>query len=301
MATPETATSAAAASANAPPSTGNALAPDLAISTLHAEPAAPSRDIGAESTAGATASSAAAAHGGGKESAAVGGAQPWTEEGKVVLHHLDDSRSQRILWLLEELEVPYVIKYYKRQPSKLAPPELKKIHPLGKSPTITDGGVTLAESGAIVEYLIAKYGKGNFVPTETGRVDNLYYTHYAEGTLQPLLVMGYIFQLIPDRSPFIIRPVARAICGNVRTLLVEPQLKTNAEMIESHLSASPSGWFAGGPSPTSADFLMSFACETLVVRGGDSVGPKTKRFVELCHGRDAFRRGLEKGGEYAYA
>ncbi|KZT53751.1 hypothetical protein CALCODRAFT_500798 [Calocera cornea HHB12733] len=288
----------------APAPEGNPLAPDLATGPVHSEPvAAPSENVGEEATAGATAA-AAAGIAAATESAVAGDVSTdpaAAAEKKIVLHHLDDSRSQRVLWLLEELGVPYEIKYYKRLPSKTAPPELKKIHPLGKSPIITDGPITLAESGAIVEYLIAKYGKGRFVPTEEGWVDNLYYNHYSEGTIQPILVMGLIFTLIPQRSPFLIRPITLAICKNVLNVLVDPQVKANAAMIEAHLAKSPSGWFAGGPEPTSADFLMSFACETLIARGGNSAGEKTKAFVSMVHGRDAYKRGLEKGGSYAYA
>ncbi|KZO89441.1 thioredoxin-like protein, partial [Calocera viscosa TUFC12733] len=163
--------------AAAPAAEGNPLAPDLATGMVHSEPAtaAPSADVGAQATAGATAAAAAAAAAT-AETAAAGAAppEPAKEAAKLIVHHLDDSRSQRVLWLLEELELPYEIKYYKRLPSRQAPPELKKVHPLGKSPIITDGAVTIAESGAIVEYLLAKYGKGKFVPTEEGWVDNLY-------------------------------------------------------------------------------------------------------------------------------
>ncbi|EJU03396.1 thioredoxin-like protein [Dacryopinax primogenitus] len=123
---------------------------------------------------------------------------PVAQEGsRLVLHHLNNSRSQRILWLLEELGVPYEIKSYHRLPSMQAPPELKAIHPLGKSPVMQDGDVNLAESGAIIEYLIKKYGKGRFDPGEDGWVDNLYYTHYAEGSLQPIIVMSLIFSILP--------------------------------------------------------------------------------------------------------
>ncbi|KAG8750585.1 hypothetical protein FRC12_012816, partial [Ceratobasidium sp. 428] len=156
-----------------------------------------------------------------------------TESQKIIVHHLNNSRSQRILWLLEELEVPYEIKRYERTEDMLAPKELRDVHPLGLSPVITDGEIVLAESGAIVgafpsswngndstkahlillEYLIGKYGAGRFNPPESGYVDNLYFTHYTEGTLMPLFVNRIIFTVAPQRAPFFIRPVMNLIFG----------------------------------------------------------------------------------------
>ncbi|KAG8863956.1 hypothetical protein FRC20_010414 [Serendipita sp. 405] len=148
----------------------------------------------------------------------------------IVLHHLENSRSQRVLWLLEELQVPYTIKHYKRLPTQLAPPELKKIHPLGKSPVITDGDLVIAESGAIVEYLIGKYGKGRFQPPEQGNVKNLYYTHYAEGTLQNLLSNWRIYGMIPERVPWPIRWLIRIVMTKTQQAFLLGTIEASTEM-----------------------------------------------------------------------
>jgi len=217
----------------------------------------------------------------------------------LVLHHLNNSRSQRILWLLEELEVPYEIKKYERLPSQLAPKELAAIHPLGKAPIITDGVVTVAESGAIVEYIISKYGKGKAQPPESGWVDNLYYTHYAEGTLQPLLTWRYILSLVPDRAPLLVRPFARAICNTVIGF-INTQLKSNFEMIDKHMDKVAGHFLAGGDEPTSADFMMLFGLETLTSRQGGDAPASVKEYISMVHARPAYKRALEKGGEYDY-
>jgi len=219
----------------------------------------------------------------------------------LVLHHLENSRSQRVLWLLEELGVPYTIKYYKRQPSLLAPPEMKAIHSLGKSPIITDGDLVVAESGAIIEYLLEKYANGRFQPPAAGKIKNLYYTHFAEGTIQPNLSNHLIFTLIGQRVPWFVGWIIRPVMEKVKDAAVMPNLRRAAELIEKDLEASPSIFFAGGDEPTSADFMMLFPMEVLPRAIGDSVGPKTKEWVEKVHARDAYKRALEKGGPYAYA
>jgi len=217
----------------------------------------------------------------------------------LIFHHLENSRSQRILWLLEELEVPYTIKIYKRTAEQLAPPELKAVHPLGKAPVITDGDITLAESGAIVSYLINKYGRGRFDAPAKGSVDDLYFTHFAEGTLTHLLQNMYIYTIIPERSPFFIRFLVRSIFASVRAKLVDPQMIANKAMIESHLEKVPKGWFAGGDEPTAADFMMLFPLETMGSRVG-GLGPKTTAWISQAHERPAYKRALEKGGKYDY-
>ncbi|KAG8881933.1 hypothetical protein FRB97_008891 [Tulasnella sp. 331] len=223
-----------------------------------------------------------------------------TAQPSLVLHHLNDSRSQRILWLLEELQVPYQLKKYQRLPSQLAPPELKAIHPLGRSPVIKDGDVTLAESGAIVEYIITKYGKSKAQPPQSGWVDNLYYTHYAEGTLAPLMTWKYILTLVPDQSPFFIRPFARAVCNNIIAYVIDNRLKGNFAMIEQHMQKVSGGWFAGGDEPTSADYMMLFGMEAATSRL-DNVPDIMKKYVERVHAMPSYQRALEKGGEYRFA
>ncbi|KAF8589166.1 hypothetical protein K439DRAFT_1405472 [Ramaria rubella] len=218
----------------------------------------------------------------------------------IVVHHLNDSRSQRLLWLLEELEIPYEIKKYQRTAEMRAPKNLKDIHPLGKSPIITDGEVTLAESGAITEYLIVKYGT-KFHPIESGKIDNLYFTHYAEGSFMPILVNKYIFSLIPQRSPALLRPLIKSVFSTLEKKMLNPELTAHCNIIEAHLEKSKTGWFAGGDHPTSADFMMAFALEALVHGGVNFAGPKIKEYVKRVHERPAYKRGIEKGGKYVYA
>ncbi|KAK0204035.1 thioredoxin-like protein [Desarmillaria ectypa] len=208
----------------------------------------------------------------------------------IIVHHLNNSRSQRILWLLEELGVPYEIKKYYRNSLQRAPSGLLKVHPLGKAPVITDGDVNLAESGAIIEYLIEKYGNGRFrTTTESEHISNLYYTHYAEGSLMPVFVMGLIFRYVPQQSPWFLRPFVRFIFSQLEELLVEPELAKHSELVEQQLSKVK--WMAGGVEPTSADFIMIFPLEGLV--DIKSAGKNTSD--------PAYKRALEKGGEFAYA
>ena len=219
----------------------------------------------------------------------------------LIVHHLNNSRSQRVLWLLEELGLPYEIKRYQRDSkTMLAPPELKQVHPLGKSPVLTDGDSTIAETGAIVEYLIGKAG-GALRPTE-GTLERRRWTyglHYAEGSAMPLLLMRLIFSRLPARSPALLRPVARAIASRTIGGYVDPQIKTHFDYIESELTKST--WFAGEEF-SAADVMMSFPLEAAGARANAFAGrPKAQAFVERCHARPAFGRALEKGGPYAYA
>ncbi|KAJ3824827.1 thioredoxin-like protein [Lentinula raphanica] len=217
----------------------------------------------------------------------------------LIVHHLNHSRSQRILWLLEELEVPYEIKKYNRLPSMMAPPELLAVNPLGKAPVITDGDINIAESGAIIEYIIKKYGQGKLdTPAEDsqGAIDDLYFLHYAEGTLMPILVQKLIFGIIPARSPWFMRWFMKIIFNQLDRTIVEPNLKKNVDMIESHLVKKD--WLAGGSGPTAADFSMSMGLEAL--EQNKLVHPATSAYVERLQARPAYRRALLKGGEYSY-
>jgi glutathione S-transferase len=218
----------------------------------------------------------------------------------IVVHHLNNSRSQRVLWLLEELGVEYEVKRYERDPATmLAPPALRAVHPLGKSPVITDGALTLAESGAILEYLAGRYGDGRFVPP-AGTPDHLRYTywmHYAEGSAMPPLLMKLVFDRVETAPmPFFVRPVARAIAGRARSSFIEPQIKTHLDFIEGELGKS--AWFAGAEF-TAADVQMSFPLEAAAARAGlDASRPKTMAFLERIHARPAYARALERGGPY---
>jgi len=221
----------------------------------------------------------------------------------ITLHHLNNSRSQRILWLLEELELDYQIKSYQRDAkTDLAPPELKKIHPLGKAPILTDGDLTFAESGAILEYLAERYGAEKWVP-KTGSpafYQYRYWLHAAEGSLMPLLVMKLIFNKVKSSPmPFFVKPVARGIADKVGSAYLDPNLKTQFDYIEQHLSQNP--WFAGD-AISAADVQMSFPLEAAQDRQGFSQQhAHIKRWLERVHARPAYQRALQKGGDYAYA
>jgi glutathione S-transferase len=221
----------------------------------------------------------------------------------LTVHHLNNSRSQRILWLLEELGVDYEIKRYQRDPkTMLAPPELKAVHPLGKSPVITDGDLVVAESGAIVEYLVERYGKGRLVPP-AGTPDKLKYTyflHFAEGSAMPPLLMKLVFDRIENGPmPFFAKPIARAIARKVKDSFVNPNIKGQLDYLESELAQRD--WFAGSEL-TGADIQMSFPLEAAASRGGlDAHYPRLSGFLRRIHARPAYARALERGGEYAYA
>lgn len=217
----------------------------------------------------------------------------------IIVHHLENSRSQRILWLLEELGVPYEVKRYERdKKTMLAPLALKLVHPLGKSPVITDDGVTVAESGAIVEYIVDRYGKGRMIPS-AGTPERLRYTywlHYAEGSLMPLLVMKLVLSRVPQAVPGLVRPIARRIVSGIEDLYLGPNLRLQLDYVESELAKSE--WLAG-KELTAADVQMSFPLEAAAARGGtDKPRPFLKAFLDRVHARPAYKRALEKGGPY---
>jgi glutathione S-transferase len=219
----------------------------------------------------------------------------------ITVHHLENSRSQRVLWLLEELGLPYEIKRYARNPkTMLAPPELRAVHPLGKSPVITDGDFTLAESGAILEYLVDRYGEGRLAPPSGSpqRLRYTYWMHYAEGSAMPPLVMKLVFNQIPKGPmPAIFRPLVRRIADGVKKGFVEPQIRLHLDYLEGELGKST--WFAGSEF-SAADIQMSFPVEAAGARGGlDATRPKLWEFLARIHERPAYRRALERGGPYA--
>ncbi len=218
----------------------------------------------------------------------------------ITVHHLENSRSQRILWMLEELDLPYEIRIYKRLPSMQAPPDLKTVHPLGKSPVISDDGVTIAESGAILEYLVQKYGKGRFVPPLGGEEWRryIYFMHYAEGSLMPLLLLKLLFsRIIPTRLPALLRPVGRLISNGADKSLITPQLATHFAFLEAELADRD--WFAGS-NITAADVQMSYPLEAASVRAGlGDRFPKLQGFLDRIHARPAYKRAVERGGKLA--
>ena len=218
----------------------------------------------------------------------------------IVVHHLNNSRSQRILWLLEELGLEYEVKRYERNPeTMLAPPALRAVHPLGKSPVITDGTLTLAESGAIIEYLAARDGAGRLAPPPTTPeyVRYLYWLHYAEGSAMPPLLLKLVFDRLESAPmPFFVRPIARSIAGRARSTFIQPQIDLHLDYMEGELGKS--AWFAGADF-SAADIQMSFPLEAAAARGGlDAKRPKLMAFLDRIHARPAYARALERGGAY---
>src|SRR6476620_4898358 len=217
----------------------------------------------------------------------------------LTVHHLNNSRSQRVLWLLEELGLAYEIVRYQRQPDMRAPKELRAIHPLGKSPVITDNGNVIAESGAIIDYLVSTYGNGRLVPPPNtpDRLRYTYWLHYAEcSAMQPLL-LNLLFTLMPKRAPALLRPLVRKVSNTALTTLVNPQLKQHMDYWEGELGKSE--WFAGNEF-TGVAVEISYPLEAAAARGGLEQGhPKSIAFLDRIHARPAYARALEKGGPYA--
>jgi glutathione S-transferase len=220
----------------------------------------------------------------------------------IVVHHLNNSRSQRVLWLLEELGLEYEVKRYQRdRQTMLAPPELRAVHPLGKSPVVSDGDVTMAESGAILEYLVERHGNGKLRPAAgtAERRSYTYWLHYAEGSAMPPLLLKLVFDRI-ESAPlnFLVRPVARGIAKRTKSLFVQPQIDTHLAFMDGELGKST--WFAGDEF-TAADIQMSFPLEAAAARGGltESARPKLHAFLKRIHDRPAYKRALERGGEYS--
>lgn len=216
----------------------------------------------------------------------------------LTVHHLNNSRSQRVLWLLEELGVPYEIQRYERDPeTMLAPPSLRKVHPLGKSPVVTDGRATLAESGAIIEYLVETYGEGRLAP-EAGTPAfqrYRYWLHYAEGSLMPPLLLKLVFDQV-EKAPLLVRPVAKAISATVKRRFITPNLTQHLDFLEAELASSP--WFAGR-SFSAADVQMSFPVEAAAARAGlDESRPKLMDWLGRIHARPAYQRAIEQGGPF---
>jgi glutathione S-transferase len=217
----------------------------------------------------------------------------------ITVHHLENSRSHRILWLLEELELAYDIKAYRREgEAKLAPPELLDVHPLGKSPVIVDGGQTIAESGAIVDYLIETYGAGRLRPPfrTDERLRYNYWLHYAEGSAMPPLLLKLIMHGISRRAPIFVRPVVEELARRLQESYIDPQLGLHMDYWEDELRRST--WFAGDDF-SGADVMMSFPIEAAVVSANALKGrPKLAAFLERIHNRPAYKRALARGGGF---
>lgn len=217
--------------------------------------------------------------------------------GMITVHHLERSRSQRVLWLLEELGLDYEIQRYSRDPKTLlAPPELRAVHPLGKSPVVVDGDVTVAESGAILEYLLERHGGGRLQPAASSpeRTRYRYWMHYAEGSLMPLLVLKLVAHRIKTSpAPFFVRPITRSIGDRLSSSFVDPQLNRNLDYVERELAGRK--WFAGDEL-TAADVQMSYPVEAASARGGLGARPNLTRFLEAVRARPAYQRAVSRGG-----
>lgn len=220
----------------------------------------------------------------------------------LTVHHLNNSRSQRILWLLEELALPYeIVRYQRDAKTMLAPPELRRVHPLGKSPVVTtDDGLTLAESGAIIETVVERYGQGQLAPA-AGTPEALryrYWLHYAEGSAMPPLLLKLVFDKIENAPmPFFVKPIAKAISGKAKSGFITPQITTHLDFMEAELGKSQ--WFAGNDF-TGADIQMSFPVEAAQARGGlNSSRPKLMAYLERIHARPTYQRALERGGPFS--
>ena len=219
----------------------------------------------------------------------------------LTVHHLNNSRSQRILWLLEELALPYeIVRYQRDAKTMLAPPELRRVHPLGKTPVVTsDDGLTLAESGAIIETVVERYGQGQLAPV-AGTPEALryrYWLHYAEGSAMPPLLLKLVFDKIENTPmPFFVKPIAKAISGKAKSGFITPQITTHLDFMEAELGKSL--WFAGDTF-TGADIQMSFPVEAAQSRGGlNASRPKLMAYLERIHARPAYQRALERGGPF---
>jgi glutathione S-transferase len=216
----------------------------------------------------------------------------------ITVHHLNNSRSQRVLWLLEELGEPYEIVKYQRDPqTMLAPPELKKIHPLGKSPVVVDGDIVLAESGAILEYFVEKHGR--LVP-KPGTPDwrrYRYWMHYAEGSAMPPMLLKLVFdRLERAKAPFFVKPIVKSISNKAKTGFIGGQIKLHLDFMEGELAKS--AWFAGDEFSV-ADIQMSFPLEAATARAGlDGSRPRLMDFLARIHARPAYKRALERGGVF---
>ena len=219
----------------------------------------------------------------------------------IVVHHLNNSRSQRVLWLLEELGLPYEVKRYQRDAkTMLAPPELLAVHPLGKSPVITDGDKTIAETGAIVEYIVQTYSQGRLVPA-AGTPERLrwtYWLHYAEGSAMTPLLLKLVFTALPNRAPGLLKGLVKSIASKAQSGFVDPQLKSHIDYWDAELAKT--AWFAG-PDFTAADIVMSFPLEAGAARAGAASRPRVKAFLDRIHARPAYKAALERGGPYDYA
>jgi glutathione S-transferase len=206
----------------------------------------------------------------------------------IIVHHLENSRSQRILWMLEELGLPYEVKRYERnKQTMLAPPELKQVHPLGKSPVIDDAGTVVAETGAIIEYLVDKAdGRLGPPPHRDAVLRYRFFLHYAEGSLMPPLLVKLVLGRVP-------------LFGKRAQARIQPMIDVHLDYLEGELAGRE--WFVGDQL-TAADIMLSFPLEAARQRAGlGRTRPNLAAWLDRIHARPAYARALERGGPYAYA
>lgn len=212
----------------------------------------------------------------------------------LTLHHLEYSRSMRILWALEELDLSYTLKNYKRLPSMSAPPELKKIHPLGKAPILTDDDMVIAESAVILDYLQSEYDAAQHFKPQDKKANNdyQYWMHYAEGSLMPYLVFTLVIsQLESKKVPFVVRPMTKVIGQQLQNQFSKPRIKEHVAFLEHHLSQHE--YFAGDQF-SFADIQMLFPLEALASRQSEIKTPQIEKFIHRMNQRDALKRAKQK-------
>lgn len=212
----------------------------------------------------------------------------------IVLHHLELSRSTRVLWALEELALPYEIKTYKRDKNMRADPALKQVHPLGKSPVVVVDGMVLAESGAILEHLV-EIGGGALQPQSKQERQNVrYWLHFAEGTLMPTLLMSLIHNKSIEKVPFFVKPVVKSILGAIDGVYTNPEILGNMAFVEETLAERM--WLAG-ENFTAADIQMSFGLQGAVQRASIArLYPNICSYIQRFEARPAYKRAVEIGG-----
>ncbi|TDO98077.1 glutathione S-transferase family protein [Marinomonas balearica] len=216
----------------------------------------------------------------------------------ITLHHLENSRSQRVAWALESLGLEYEVKLYKRDSSASAPESLKKIHALGKAPVLEDGDVVIAESGAILEYLCDCYDDENRLSPHSmeDKLNYRYWMHFAEGSLMPLLVMTLIFNKVPKQPmPFFVKPIAKGLCDKIQKNFVTPRLMPMIELIEDTLSQQT--WFVG-ERMTAADMQMSFPVQALARAVEMENYPNIQRFINQMEDSDSYIKAKERVGAF---
>lgn len=222
----------------------------------------------------------------------------------INLHHLNNSRSQRILWMLEELSLDYQITQHQRDgKTMLAPSELKQIHPLGKAPILVHDDKVLAESGVIIDYLADTFGQGNWKPNlgTDQYLQYQYWLHFAEGSAMPPMLLSLVFRRMLERAkPFFVKAIIKKVVAKVNGAFIRPNLDNNFRFINDHLAEHT--WFAGD-AISGADIQMSFILEAAKARGliSPEQHPSIAQYIERIQARPAYQRAIEKGGQYDFA